>query len=94
MENLLVNYLRMTAVNMIAEANSGHPGICLGASPIIYTIYKNMNFNPNDPGFINRDRFALSAGHGSAMLYSTLGLYGFGLKETGRRGGRGLYFCW
>lgn len=79
MEQLTVNYLRVTSVNMITGAKSGHPGICLGAMPILYTIYKNANFNPQDPRWINRDRIVLSAGHGSAMLYSMLNLYGFDL---------------
>ena len=79
-EKDLVNFLRVNSVNMIKEANSGHPGICLGASPILYTIYKNAMVTPVEPLFINRDRFVLSAGHGSAMLYSMLYLYNFGLK--------------
>ncbi len=90
MENLVVNYLRVNSINMIAEANSGHPGICLGAAPIMYTIYKNAFINPEDPKFFNRDRIIMSAGHGSALVYSTLGAYGFGLTEKDYKGFRKL----
>lgn len=63
---------------MINEAKSGHPGIVLGAAPIIYTLYsRHMNINVNDEKWLNRDRFVLSAGHGSALLYATLYMAGY-----------------
>lgn len=75
-----VNTLRMLSVDQIQKANSGHPGLPLGAAPAAFTIWKNMNHNPENPNWINRDRFVLSAGHGSALLYSLLYLYGYGLE--------------
>ena len=78
-DNKAVNAIRFLSVDMIQKANSGHPG--LDAAPMAYTLWeKIMNFNPDDPNWINRDRFVLSAGHGSAMLYSLLHLNQFGLK--------------
>ena len=64
-----INSLRLLSVDMIRVAGSGHPGIALGAAPIIYTLYQNhLKINPTDPDWVNRDRFVLSAGHGSALL--------------------------
>ena len=63
---------------MIHEANSGHPGIALGAAPILYTVYaKHLKSNPKDSTWVNRDRFIMSCGHGSSLLYSTLYLSGY-----------------
>lgn len=76
-DNLIVNYLRVISALQINKANSGHSGICLGAAPIIYSIYKNALVNPKEPNFINRDRIVFSAGHGSALIYSCLNLFGF-----------------
>ena len=79
-ENLTVNTLRMLSVDQVQRANSGHPGLPLGAAPAAYTIFaKAMNHNPKDPNWINRDRFILSAGHGSSLLYSLLHVFGYGL---------------
>ncbi|MGK4034175.1 transketolase, partial [Pediococcus acidilactici] len=65
---------------MIEKAQSGHPGLPIDAAPMAYTLWeKFLQFNPQDPKWINRDRFVLSAGHGSAMLYSLLHLNGFDL---------------
>ena len=75
-----INSLRFLAVDMISNANSGHSGICLGAAPMLYCIYENMNFMPKDDKWINRDRFVMAAGHGSALLYSALFYYGFDLS--------------
>ncbi|MDO5569198.1 MAG: transketolase [bacterium] len=73
-----INDIRMLALDMINTSGSGHPGIVLGATPLIYTIYKNhLNFQVDNPTNFNRDRFILSAGHGSAMLYATLFLMGY-----------------
>ncbi len=73
-----INTIRMLSLDMINKANSGHPGICLGATPIITTLYLNhLVQTPQNSNWRNRDRFILSAGHGSAMLYSTLHLAGF-----------------
>lgn len=81
MDNKIINNIKALGIDMINEAGSGHPGIVLGAAPIIYTIYANhMNVNINDPKWINRDRFVMSAGHGSALLYSTLFMAGFDLS--------------
>ena len=77
-----VDAIRILSAEMISRAKSGHPGICFGASPIVYSLYSDiMNYNPADPAWENRDRFVLSAGHGSAMLYAALSLFGFGLKK-------------
>ena len=75
-----INTIRMLSVDQIESAKSGHPGICMGAAPMAYTLFtKHLNINPNDANWFNRDRFILSAGHGSALLYSILHLSGFNL---------------
>lgn len=80
-EEKIVNSIRSLGIDMINEAKSGHPGIVLGAAPIIYTLYaKHLKINPKNPEWINRDRFVLSAGHGSALLYATLFLAGYDLE--------------
>ncbi|WP_164927108.1 transketolase [Chlorobaculum tepidum] len=72
--------IRLLAVDMVEKAKSGHPGLPLGAAPMAYTLFtKIMRFNPANPEWPNRDRFVLSAGHGSALLYSMLHLCGYGL---------------
>ena len=78
--NVAVNTIKMLALDMIDSANSGHPGIVLGASPILYSLYVNvLNATSKNPTWINRDRVVLSCGHGSAMLYSMLHLAGYDL---------------
>ena len=75
-----LNSLRVLSVDMITYAKSGHPGICLGAAPILYTLYTNqLQINPQDPNWPNRDRFVMSAGHGSALLYAMLFMAGYDL---------------
>lgn len=73
-----VNAMRVLSADAIQKAKSGHPGMVLGASPIVFSLYAyHMNFNPNNPDLPNRDRFILSAGHGSMLLYSINHLFGF-----------------
>jgi len=79
-DNLAVNTIRALSIDEIHKANSGHSGITLSAAPLIYTIYQNMKFDVTDPHWFNRDRFVLSGGHGSAMLYATLHLLGFDIS--------------
>ena len=80
-DNLCVNTIRALSIEMVGQADSGHPGLPLGATPLAYAVWAgNMKFFPSDPDWFDRDRFVLSAGHGSSMLYSMLHLYGYGLK--------------
>ncbi len=73
-----VNALRILSADQIEKANSGHPGLPLGAAPIAYELWANhMNHNPKNANWENRDRFILSAGHGSALLYSLLHMFGY-----------------
>ncbi|EFQ60139.1 transketolase [Streptococcus vestibularis F0396] len=78
MSNLSVNAIRFLGVDAINQANSGHPGVVMGAAPMGYTLFtKQIHVNPEVPNWINRDRFVLSAGHGSMLLYALLHLSGF-----------------
>ncbi len=75
-----VNAIRFLAVDMIEEAGSGHPGLPLGAAPMAYVLWdRHLKHNPRNPDWFDRDRFVLSAGHGSALLYALLHLYGYDL---------------
>ena len=77
----VINTIRVLSAEAIEKANSGHPGLPLGASPAAFTLFnEHLKHNPKNPDWINRDRFILSAGHGSMLLYSLLNLYGYGLK--------------
>ena len=77
-ETKIIDQIRCLGIDMIDKAKSGHPGIVLGAAPIIYTLYAHhLNFDPKHPEYFNRDRFVMSAGHGSALLYATLHMAGF-----------------
>lgn len=79
-ELLTINCMRILSAEAIEKAKSGHPGITMGAAPMAYELWaKHMKHNPHNPKWINRDRFVLSAGHGSMMLYSLLHLFGYGL---------------
>lgn len=80
-EMKIVDNLRGLSIDMIHEAGSGHPGISLDSAPILYTLYaKHLKISPSDPNWINRDRFILSAGHASSLLYATLYMSGFDLS--------------
>ncbi len=75
-----VNSIRVLAADAIQKANSGHPGLPLGAAPAAYELWaKHMRHNPANPNWENRDRFILSGGHGSALLYSLLHFFGYGI---------------
>lgn len=83
-EEKAINTLRFLSVDQVNSANSGHPGAPMGAAPIAYTLFKKiMNHSPSNPRFHNRDRFILSIGHASALLYSILHLtgYNFGIND-------------
>jgi transketolase len=77
-DQLSINTIRALSIDAVQKANSGHPGLPLGMAPIAYNLYyKSMKYNPRNPKWLNRDRFILSAGHGSALLYSVLHLSGY-----------------
>ena len=79
-DDLSITTIRTLAIDAIEKANSGHPGMPMGAAPMAYTLWTRfMNHNPKNPHWFNRDRFILSAGHGSALLYSLLHLSGYNL---------------
>ena len=80
LDQLSINALRFLAVDAVEKAKSGHPGAPLGCAPIAYLLYhKLMKHDPSDPKWIDRDRFILSNGHASALLYGSLHLSGYGL---------------
>ena len=77
----IINNLKTLSLEMINRAGTGHSGIVMSAAPIIYTVYsRHMNINPKDPNWLNRDRFVMSAGHGSALLYATLHMAGHNIS--------------
>ena len=72
-DKVCVNYLKTLGIDIIDKAKSGHPGIVLGAANIMYTLYtKILKIDPRNPKWLNRDRFVMSCGHGSSLLYSSL----------------------
>ncbi|KPV53243.1 transketolase, partial [Kouleothrix aurantiaca] len=80
LDQLAVTTIRMLSIDGVQAANSGHPGLPLGAAPMAYVLWSRpLRFNPHDPHWPNRDRFVLSAGHGSMLLYSLLHLFGYDL---------------
>lgn len=80
-DNKVINALRLRAVSMIENAKSGHPGIALDIAPLLYTLYTRvLNVCPQKPDHLLRDRFVLSAGHGSSILYSTLSAVGYDIS--------------
>ena len=75
----LANAVRALAMDAVQKANSGHPGAPMGIAPTAYALWdKVMKYNPADPKWVNRDRYVLSGGHGSALLYTLFHLYGVG----------------
>lgn len=81
-DEMSVNALRILAADMVQKANSGHPGLPLGAAPAAYELWAHhLNFNPADLKWENRDRFILSGGHGSSLLYALLHMFGCGLTK-------------
>ncbi|HCE98965.1 MAG: transketolase [Elusimicrobia bacterium GWC2_51_8] len=83
LDQLCVNALRVFSIEMIGKANSGHPGLPLGAAPMAYALWAgHLKYSPKNPDWFDRDRFVLSAGHGSALLYSLLYFYGAGLTTS------------
>ncbi|MBT6434767.1 MAG: transketolase, partial [Deltaproteobacteria bacterium] len=80
-DKLCINTIRTLSIDAIQRANSGHPGLPMGAAPMAYVLWQNfLKHNPKDPQWANRDRFVLSAGHGSMLLYSLLHLTGYDLS--------------
>jgi len=80
-DQICVNTLRFLAVDAVEQAKSGHPGLPLGAAPMAYVLWDRfLKHNPSQPRWVDRDRFVLSAGHGSALLYALLHSYGYGLS--------------
>jgi transketolase len=81
LDQLAVNTIRVLSIDGVQKANSGHPGLPLGAAPMAYVLWTRfLRFNPREPHWPNRDRFVLSAGHGSMLLYSLLYLTGYGVS--------------
>lgn len=80
-EQVSVNTIRMLAIDAVQKANSGHPGLPLGAAPMAYVLWqRHLRHNPKDPHWPDRDRFVLSGGHGSMLLYALLHLTGYGIS--------------
>jgi transketolase len=81
LDDLCVNTIRMLSADAVQKANSGHPGLPMGAAAFAYNLWmEHLRFNPKNPDWLNRDRFVLSAGHGSMLLYSLLHLTGYDLE--------------
>lgn len=87
LQNLAINTIRFLSADAVQQAKSGHPGLPMGAAPMAYALWtRHLQHNPANPGWVNRDRFILSGGHGSMLLYSLLFLTGYdlGLEEIKR----------
>ena len=81
LDQLTVNTIRTLSMDAVQKANSGHPGAPMGLAPAAYVLFKRfLKHNPANPSWIDRDRFVLSGGHCSSLLYSLLYLFGYGLK--------------
>ncbi|MBT2655609.1 transketolase [Bacillus sp. ISL-18] len=90
-ENLAVTTIRTLSIDAVNAANSGHPGLPMGAAPMAYALWANhLNHNPENPNWFNRDRFVLSAGHGSSLLYSLLHVFGYQVSMDDLKGFRKL----
>ncbi|MDQ2663261.1 MAG: transketolase, partial [Candidatus Eremiobacteraeota bacterium] len=86
-----INAIRFLSVDAVQKANSGHPGMPLGAAAMAYTLWtRHLRYNPQDPGWFDRDRFVLSAGHGSMLLYALLYLTGYDISMDDLRSFRQL----
>ena len=91
LDELCINTIRMLSADGVEKAKSGHPGLPMGAATFAYTLWSNhLRFNPRNPAWANRDRFILSAGHGSMLLYSLLHLTGYDLPMSELRSFRQL----
>src|SRR3989442_7177713 len=76
-DQLAINPIRTLSMDAVQQANSGHPGAPMGLAPVVYCLWQRfLRYDPEDPAWFNRDRFVLSAGHASMLLYSTLHLAG------------------
>ncbi len=81
LDQLTVNTIRTLCMDAVQKANSGHPGAPMGLAPAAYVLFKRfLKHNPKNPAWIDRDRFVLSGGHASSLLYSLLYLFGYGLE--------------
>jgi transketolase len=81
LDQLCINTIRTLTIDAVQKANSGHPGLPLGAAPMAYVLWTRfLRHNPRNPKWENRDRFLLSAGHGSMLIYSLLHLTGYDLS--------------
>ena len=81
LQTLAINTIRTLSIDAVQKANSGHPGLPMGAAPMAYALWmRHLRFNPRNPDWANRDRFILSAGHGSMLLYALLHLTGYDLS--------------
>jgi transketolase len=84
LEQLSINTIRFLSADGVQQANSRHPGLPMGAAPLVYTIWtRHLRHNPANPSWANRDRFIMSGGHGCMLLYRLLYLTGYDLP-TGR----------
>src|SRR5260370_15939943 len=82
-DKLGINTIRTLAIDAVQQANSGHPGAPMGLAPVVYQLWqKFLRYDPADPSWLNRDRFVLSAGHASMLLYATLHLAGVRAVNT------------
>src|SRR5438270_9085812 len=81
LEDLCINAIRVLSMDAVQKADSGHPGTPMALAPLAYVLWtQHLRYNPSDPSWLNRDRFVLSAGHASMLLYSVLYLTGYGLS--------------